>query len=99
VAALVVVEAEHRGDGIHDVRGGAGRLAALQPDVVLRAHAGKQSDLLPAEALHPTAGPADGKAGVGGGDPVTTRAEELANGRSRRLLVIHATERKSSLAA
>jgi hypothetical protein len=92
VAALVVVvESEHRGDGLHHAGRGTGRLTALEADAVLRTHAGEQRDLFPAEAFHAPTRPADGEAGVGGGDPIATRGDGGDPARLARALIRLAT--------
>ncbi len=57
VGALGLVESQRAGDPVDDALGDAGRVAALEADVVLRRDARQERDLLAPQAGHPAAIP------------------------------------------
>ena len=60
---LGLVEPKGPADAVEDRLGDAGRVAAFEPDVVLGAHPGEQSDLFAAEPLHAATAPEVGQPG------------------------------------
>ena len=59
---LGLVEPKGAADAVENRLRDAGRVAALEPDVVLRAHPGQQSDLFAAQPLHAATAPEVGEA-------------------------------------
>jgi hypothetical protein len=55
MSAFGVVEVKHGGDCVQDAVGGAAGVPALEPGVVLDAHAGEAGDLLAAQPGHAAA--------------------------------------------
>src|SRR6185312_5452111 len=76
VVGLGLVEPERAGEGIENLDGDTGEVAALHSRVVLDTDPGEHGDLFPAQSGHATSTPAD-DARLVGGDPVPAGTQEL----------------------
>jgi hypothetical protein len=80
VRPLGRIEPQRVRDAVDHTLGDAGGIAPLEPDVVLGRDAGKQRDLLAAQARDASAvGAVHGQPGLRGTDPGSTGGQELAD--------------------
>jgi hypothetical protein len=77
VSTLCLVELERVGDSVQDGLRGPAEVAALEPYVVLDAHACEQRDLFSAQALDPAVPSPGRESRILRGEAGTARAEEL----------------------
>jgi hypothetical protein len=97
MVGLDVVELEHAREGVEYLRRGVVVATAFEPEVVVRADAGEERDLLSPESRHPAVR-AGGQADVLGSDRRASRAEILPEA-TRILACVHGSTVRASLRA
>ena len=74
-----LVELQSAGEGVEDRVGDAGQVSALEPGVVVGAHAGQHRDLLAAQPLDPPPAAEERHPRLFGGEPFPAGGEEVTD--------------------